>query len=87
MATISGQHHGKNDDIILHESFVKVLDILGQDSRERTLEYIKRKYGFQFDNASRPFTAREIEESIMELFGIGGQLIIEIMRADIQRRT
>jgi hypothetical protein len=87
LATISGQHHGKNDDLILHESFVKVLEILGQESRERTLEYIKHKYGFQFENDTHTFTSREIEESIMELFGIGGQLIIEIIRADIQRRT
>lgn len=86
MATISGQHHGKNDDLVLHDSFVKVLEILGQQSRERTLEYIKRKYGFQLENDIRPLTAKEIEESIRELFGIGGQLIIEIMRAEIQRR-
>lgn len=74
-----------DENKIVQLAFIKVLDILGNPSCEFTLRNIEKKYGFPILNGVRPITSSEIEETIMEMFGTGGELIIRLLRAEVQR--
>jgi len=66
-------------------AFLKVLDILGEQSKELVLVEIEKKYGFPLENQTRPITSREIEDTVMELFEMAGDLIIKMVKAEYRR--
>jgi len=48
------------------------------------MEYIKAKYGLSiYSNAVRLISLQEIEDTIPEMFPIGGDLIIRMLEAEL----
>ena len=66
-------------------AFLKVLSILGEQSKDQILIEIEKKYGFPLESQKRPITPREIEDTIMELFEIAGDLIMKMVKAEYHR--
>jgi len=65
-------------------AFIKVVNILGEPSRDMIMEYIKAKYGLSiYSNAVRLISLQEIEDTIPEMFPIGGDLIIRMLEAEL----
>jgi len=73
-----------NEDKLLC-ALLKVLDILSQQSREEVLSKIEKRYGFPLENQIRCISASEIEETMVDIFGQGAQLIIRMVKAEYQR--
>ena len=66
-------------------AFLKVLNILGEQSKELILLKIEKKYGFSLQNKTRPITTKEIEDTVMEIFEVAGDLIMTMVKAEYQR--
>ena len=66
-------------------AFLKVLNILGEQSKELILLKIEKKYGFSIQNKTRPITPKEIEDTVMEIFEVAGDLIMTMVKAEYQR--
>jgi hypothetical protein len=66
-------------------AFLKVLNILGEQSKELILLEIERKYGFSLQSKTRPITPKEIEDTVMELFEVAGDLIMTMVKAEYHR--
>jgi hypothetical protein len=66
-------------------AFSKVLNILGEQSKESVLLEIERKYGFPLQNKTRPITPKEIEDTVKDLFEVAGDLIMTMVRAEYYR--
>lgn len=65
-------------------AFGKVLDILGEQSADAIIKHIQKKYGvLVFSNPVRSLSLQEIEDTIPEIFPIGGKLIIKILEAEL----
>lgn len=66
-------------------AFLKVLTILGEQSKDLILIEIEKKYGFPLESQKRPITPMEIEDTIMELFEMAGELIMKMVKAEYHR--
>jgi hypothetical protein len=66
-------------------AFLKVLNILGEQSKELILLEIEKKYGFPLQSKTRQITPKEIEDTVMELFEVAGDLIMTMVKAEYQR--
>jgi hypothetical protein len=75
------------DDNRVLLAFSKVLDILGEPSRNMIIIYIQNKYNVSIfsDVGNRSVSVEEIEDTIQELFPIGSELIIKMLEAEIDR--
>jgi hypothetical protein len=63
----------------------KVLDILGEPSRNATMQYIQNKYGISIHSGrAHQLTLEEIEDTMEELFTIGASLIIQMIEAELK---
>ena len=63
----------------------KVLDVIGEPSRNMTMQYIRQKFGTSIVSSSNPTVSlREIEEALEELFTIGAGMIIQMLEAELQ---
>ena len=66
-------------------AFLKVLNILGEQSKELVLLEVERKYGFSLQSTIRPITPGEIEDTIEEVFEVAGDLIMTMVKAEYNR--
>jgi hypothetical protein len=72
------------NDLFL-SAFLKVLNIVGEQSKELILIEVKKKYGVSLQSKTRPITPKEIEDSVMDLFEIAGDLIMTMVKAEYYR--
>jgi len=67
-------------------AFSKVLNIVGEPSRNMIIGYIQEKYGISiFSNSLHPISVEEIEDTILEIFPIGSELIVRMLEAELER--
>ena len=66
-------------------AFLRVLNILGEQSKDLVLIEIEKKYGFPLEGQKRPITPREIEDTVMGLFEVAGDLIMKMVKAEYRR--
>jgi len=74
-----------SENSLFLSAFLKVLTILGEQSKDLILLEIEKKYGFPLESQKRPITPREIEDTIMELFEMAGELIMKMVKAEYHR--
>jgi hypothetical protein len=74
----------ENNRVLL--AFSRVLDILGEPSRNMIIAYIQKKYNLPlFSSISRLVSVEDIEDALQEVFPIGSELIIRMLDAEIDR--
>lgn len=67
-------------------AFSKVLTVVGEPSRNMIIAYIQKKYGISvFSNPGRHISLQEIEDTIPEILPIGAELVIRILKAELER--
>ena len=73
------------EDKLFLSAFMRVLGILGEQSKDLVLLEIERKYGFSLQSTTRPITPSEIEDTIEEVFEVAGDLIMTMVKAEYNR--
>jgi len=69
-------------------AFSKVLNIVGEPSRNMIIGYIQEKYGISiFSKSLHSIAVEEIEDTILEIFPIGSELIIRMLEAELDRMS
>ena len=67
-------------------AFSKVLNIVGEPSRNMIIGYIQEKYGISiYSNSLHSIAVEEIEDTILEIFPIGSELIVRMLEAELER--
>ena len=62
------------------------MTVVGEPSRNMIIGYIQKKYGISvFSNSGRQISLQEIEATIPEILPIGGELVIRILEAELER--
>lgn len=69
-------------------AFSKVLNIMGEPSRNMIIGFIQEKYGIRISsNSLHSISVEEIEDTILEIFPIGSELIIRMLEAELDRMS
>ncbi|TLY02431.1 MAG: hypothetical protein E6K92_05700 [Thaumarchaeota archaeon] len=59
---------------------------MGEPSRNMIIGYIQEKYGISiYSNSLHSIAVEEIEDTILEIFPIGSELIVRMLEAELER--